>query len=67
VAGLYVLAAPLLDSDGVPLAGISIAAPAIQTSLRDFEKAGAKPIMQAAKALSRALQASGGFTHRQSA
>ena len=67
VAGLYVLAAPLLDSDGVPLAGISIAAPAIQTSLRDFEKAGAKPIVQAAKALSRALQASGGFIHRQTA
>ena len=67
VAGLYVLAAPILDSDGVPLAGISIAAPAIQTSLRDFEKAGAKPIVQAAKALSRALQASGGFIHRQSA
>lgn len=67
VAGLYVLAAPILDSDGVPLAGISIAAPAIQTSLRDFEKAGAKPIVQAAKALSRALQASGGFIHRQTA
>jgi IclR family pca regulon transcriptional regulator len=67
VPGLYVLAAPILDSDGVPLAGISIAAPAIQTSLREFEKAGAKPIVQAAKALSRALQASGGFIHRQTA
>jgi IclR family transcriptional regulator, pca regulon regulatory protein len=67
VPGLYVLAAPILDSDGVPLAGISIAAPAIQTSLKDFESAGAKPIMRAAQALSRALQASGGFIHRQTA
>lgn len=67
VPGLYVLAAPILDSDGVPLAGISIAAPAIQISLKDFESAGAKPIMQAARALSRALQASGGFIHRQTA
>jgi IclR family transcriptional regulator, pca regulon regulatory protein len=67
VPGLYVLAAPILDSDGVPLAGISIAAPAIQTSLKDFESAGTKPIMRAAQALSRALQASGGFIHRQTA
>jgi IclR family pca regulon transcriptional regulator len=67
VSGLYVLAAPILDSDGVPLAGISIAAPAIQTTLKDFEAAGAQPIMQAARALSRVLEASGGFIHRQSA
>jgi IclR family transcriptional regulator, pca regulon regulatory protein len=67
VAGLYVLAAPILDSDGVPLAGISIAAPAIQTTLKDFEAAGARPIVQAAAALSRTVAASGGFIHRQSA
>lgn len=67
VAGLYVLAAPILDGDGVPLAGISIAAPAIQTTLKDFEAAGARPIVQAAAALSRTVAASGGFTHRQSA
>jgi IclR family transcriptional regulator, pca regulon regulatory protein len=67
VAGLYVLAAPILDSDGVPLAGISIAAPAIQITLKDFEAAGAQPIVQAAAALSRTVAASGGFIHRQSA
>jgi IclR family pca regulon transcriptional regulator len=67
VTGLYVLAAPILDSDGAPLAAISVAAPAIQTSLKDFEAAGAAPIVQAARTLSRALQASGGFVHRQSA
>lgn len=67
VAGLYVLAAPILDGDGVPLAGISIAAPAIQTTLKDFEAAGARPIVKAAAALSRTVAASGGFIHRQSA
>jgi IclR family transcriptional regulator, pca regulon regulatory protein len=63
VSGLYVLAAPILDIDGIPLAGLSIAAPAFQTNLRDFEAAGAKLVMQAAQALSRALQSTGGFTH----
>ncbi|HET7887001.1 MAG TPA: IclR family transcriptional regulator [Bradyrhizobium sp.] len=63
VSGLYVIAAPILDPDGVPLAGLSIAAPAFQTELKAFEAAGAGAVMQAAKALSRALQSSGGFTH----
>jgi IclR family pca regulon transcriptional regulator len=63
VSGLYVLAAPILDIDGIPLAGLSIAAPAFQTNLRDFEAAGAKLVMQAAQALSRALHSTGGFTH----
>jgi IclR family transcriptional regulator, pca regulon regulatory protein len=62
VSGLYVIAAPVLDADGIPLAGLSIAAPAFQTNLKDFEAAGAPAVMQAAKALSRALQSSGGFT-----
>lgn len=63
VSGLYVLAAPILDTDGVPLAGLSIAAPAFQTTLKDFEATGARPLVQAAQALSRALQSTGGFTH----
>jgi IclR family pca regulon transcriptional regulator len=63
VSGLYVLAAPILDTDGIPLAGLSIAAPAFQTNLKDFEAAGARPVVQAAQALSRALQSTGGFTH----
>jgi IclR family pca regulon transcriptional regulator len=67
VSGLYVLAAPVLDTDGVPLAGLSIAAPAFQTTLGEFEAAGARPVVQAAQALSRALQSSGGFTHQLSA
>jgi IclR family transcriptional regulator, pca regulon regulatory protein len=63
VSGLYVLAAPILDTDGISLAGLSIAAPAFQTNLKDFEAAGAGPVVQAAQALSRALQSTGGFTH----
>jgi IclR family transcriptional regulator, pca regulon regulatory protein len=66
VSGLYVLAAPILDGDGIPLAGLSIAAPAFQTNLRDFEASGARPVVQAAQALSRALQSGGGFTHQRS-
>jgi IclR family pca regulon transcriptional regulator len=66
VSGLYVLAAPICDTDGIPLAGLSIAAPAFQTNLRDFEAAGARAVVQAAQALSRALQSGGGFTHQRS-
>ena len=63
VSGLYVLAAPVLDADGIPLAGLSVAAPAFQTNLKDFEAAGAPLVVQAAEALSRALHSTGGFTH----
>ena len=63
VSGLYVIAAPVLDADGIPLAGLSIAAPAFQTKLGDFEASGARPVVEAAQALSRALQGTGGFTH----
>jgi len=66
VSGLYVLAAPIFDTDGIPLAGLSIAAPAFQTNLRDFEAAGARAVVQAAQTLSRALQSGGGFTHQRS-
>jgi IclR family pca regulon transcriptional regulator len=66
VSGLYVLAAPVLDIDGVAFAGLSIAAPAFQTTLKDFENAGAQPVVQAAKDLSLALQTTGGFASHQS-
>jgi IclR family pca regulon transcriptional regulator len=66
VSGLYVIAAPILDTDGIPLAGLSIAAPAFQTNLKDFEAAGARAVVQAAQEMSRALQSNGGFTHQRS-
>jgi IclR family transcriptional regulator, pca regulon regulatory protein len=61
VSGVYVLAAPVLDIDGIPLAGLSIAAPAFQTTLKDFEDAGMRSVMQAARELSFSLQTTGGF------
>ena len=67
VSGVYVLAAPVLDIDGIPLAGLSIAAPAFQTTLKDFENAGARPVMQAARELSLSLQTTGGFASPQPA
>jgi IclR family pca regulon transcriptional regulator len=66
VSGVYVLAAPVLDIDGVPVAGLSIAAPAFQTTLKDFENAGARSVMQAARELSLSLQTTGGFASHQS-
>lgn len=60
VSGLRVLSAPVLDPDGVPVAGLSVAAPGFRMPLRDFEQATAEPVMAAARALGRALQASGG-------
>jgi IclR family transcriptional regulator, pca regulon regulatory protein len=61
VAGLRVLSAPVLDADGAPVAGLSVAAPALRMSREAFEAAAAAPVMHAAASLSRALQASGGF------
>lgn len=62
VSGLYVIAAPVLDLDGIPLAGLSVAAPAFQTTLAQFEAATAAPVQAAARDLSKALQTTGGFT-----
>jgi IclR family pca regulon transcriptional regulator len=61
VTGLCVLAAPILDTDGFPVAGLSVAAPAFRMSAQAFEKAGAVPLLNAAQQLSRGLSASGGF------
>jgi len=61
VPGLCVLAAPILDTDGFPVAGLSVAAPAFRMSAKAFEKAGARPLLSAAQQLSRGLNASGGF------
>ncbi len=55
------LAAPILDSDGFPVAGLSVAAPAFRMSAQAFEKAGAVPLLNAAQQLARGLNATGGF------
>lgn len=59
VTGLRVLAAPVLDADGVPLAALSVAAPAFAMPLKAFDTASRKPVMTAAAKLSRAVQAAG--------
>lgn len=59
VTGLRVLAAPVLDADGVPLAALSVAAPAFAMPLKAFDAASRKPVMAAAAKLSRAVQAAG--------
>jgi IclR family pca regulon transcriptional regulator len=59
VTGLRVLAAPVLDADGVPVAGLSVAAPAFAMPLDEFDAAARVPVMTAAATLSRATQAAG--------
>jgi IclR family pca regulon transcriptional regulator len=58
VSGLRVLAAPVLDADGIPVAALSVAAPAFAIPLKTFS-ANRKPVMAAAAKLSRAVQAGG--------
>ncbi|MDE2008411.1 MAG: helix-turn-helix domain-containing protein [Rhodospirillales bacterium] len=62
VLGLRVLSAPVVDLDGVPVAGLSVAAPGSRMTIAAFEEAARGPVLAAAAALSRAIQASGGFT-----
>jgi IclR family pca regulon transcriptional regulator len=61
VAGLYVLAVPVLDVDGVPVAALSVAAPAHRTSLQQFRENALAPVLAAAQQLSKSLQATGGY------
>lgn len=60
VPGLRVLACPLRDADGVPVAGISVAAPALRMSAEEYRERAGPPLIAAARALSRALEAAGG-------
>jgi IclR family pca regulon transcriptional regulator len=62
VSGLCVLAAPVLDLDGAPLAAVSVAAPTMRLSASEFARVGVEPLLKAAAQLSRALQALGGAT-----
>jgi IclR family pca regulon transcriptional regulator len=61
VIGLRVIAAPVTDVDGVPIAAVSAAAPAYGTSLEDFIAAARDPVCDAATRLSVAVRASGGM------
>lgn len=61
VAGLYVMAAPVLDIDGLPVASLSVAAPAHRSTLRQFEDNTIAGVVAAAGQLSKSLQATGGY------
>lgn len=57
--GLRILAAPVLDVDGYPLAAVSVAAPAARMSADEFRALALQPVCAAAKDIARAVQASG--------
>ena len=61
VSGVRVLAAPVLDADGVAIAALSVATPAPAMSLAAFKAAARAPVIAAAASLSRALQAGGAY------
>lgn len=59
VTGLRVLAAPITDIDGIPIAAMSVAAPAFGQTLEDFIEEAAQVTCDAAKKLSLAVRAAG--------
>jgi IclR family pca regulon transcriptional regulator len=61
-SGLRVLAVPVLDIDGYPVAAVSVAAPMVRASLKDFRTRALTPVRVAAAAIGKAIQASGTIT-----
>jgi IclR family pca regulon transcriptional regulator len=57
--GLRILAAPVLDLDGYPIAAVSVAAPAVRVSPDEFRALALEPVRAAAADIARAVQASG--------
>jgi IclR family transcriptional regulator, pca regulon regulatory protein len=57
--GLRILAAPVLDTDGYPVAAVSVAAPAVRCSSDEFRARALGPVRSAASDIARAVQASG--------
>ena len=57
--GLRILAAPVLDVDGYPLAAVSVAAPAVRMPSEQFRALALEPVRSAAADIARAVQASG--------
>lgn len=67
VVGLRVIAAPIVDIDGVPIAGMSAAASSFGRTLEEFIDDTRGPICDGAALLSRALSAAGGMAAAQPA
>ena len=57
--GLRVLAVPVLDTDGYPVAAISVAAPVVRMPMDEFRNRALAPLQHAAREIARAVQASG--------
>jgi IclR family pca regulon transcriptional regulator len=58
-SGLRVLAVPVLDVDGYPLAALSVAVPQIQLTAKEFQSRALDAVRRAATDIARAIQASG--------
>jgi IclR family pca regulon transcriptional regulator len=65
VVGLRVIAAPIFDIDGVPIAGMSAAASAFGHTLEEFVADTRDPVCNGARQLSLALRAAGGMAAQQ--
>jgi IclR family transcriptional regulator, pca regulon regulatory protein len=48
VLGLRIIAAPILDADGLPYAAVSVASPAMSRSLQEFVSTSVEPVLAAA-------------------
>jgi IclR family pca regulon transcriptional regulator len=59
-SGLTVLAVPITDKDGYPVAGISVAAPSIRMNPEELRALALEPLRDAARTIARGLEASGG-------
>jgi IclR family pca regulon transcriptional regulator len=57
--GLHILAAPVLDVDGYPVAAVSVAAPSVRVSLDELRARALGPVRAATADIARAVQASG--------
>jgi len=62
LAGLRVMAAPILDADGFPSAAVSVAAPSPRMTVDEFIAQTAEPLLQAAIDIGKALRCSGSST-----
>jgi len=58
-SGLRALAAPVLDVDGHPIAAVSVVAPVLRMPLEAFLKIAVTPVLEAARTISKAMQAGG--------
>ena len=63
-SGLRALAAPVLDPDGYPIAAVSVVAPSLRMPLERFLKMALGPVQEAARTISKAMQAGGAIAQQ---